>query len=403
MSNTDASASPALDSAWRDYRDRIEALRARLLASPLAADPGDRMRAQRWLLQAQAASYNLVVAPRQSHPHFFVGTAFEPNVYAWLLPNADFLYRYAFLDGARRFRIRGTRGTSRFLEAQTIRGFWGDPDLKLLQTYDFDRFELANGELVVGVGPEAARDGANWIATDPSSSNNTLIVREAFWDWGAERRAELGIEPIDAVAPPAEPDEAQLVARLGAASRMMEFCLQAFSGGLSEEVLSSVGVNRFRLIDTSRDEHAANPSAGYVPAVYELGDDEALLVEVQPPRARYWSIHLGDVWWQVTDYANRQSSLNGHQVMPDADGRVRIAICARDPGIANWLDTAGIPRGVALLRWYFTDTYPEPRARRMPLRDLRTALPPATAAVAPAQRAQQVAARRAAVLRRYGQ
>jgi hypothetical protein len=46
----------SLDAAWRDYREGLEALRDRMLASPLAADSGERVRAQRWLLQAQAAS-----------------------------------------------------------------------------------------------------------------------------------------------------------------------------------------------------------------------------------------------------------------------------------------------------------------------------------------------------------
>src|SRR5262245_42347642 len=123
-------APDSLDGAWRDYRERLDALRARMLASPLAADPADRARAHAWLMQAQAAAHNLAIAPRQSHPEFFASTVFEPNVYSWLLPNADFLYRYAFVDGARHFRIRGTRGSSHFLEAQTIRGFWRDPDLK---------------------------------------------------------------------------------------------------------------------------------------------------------------------------------------------------------------------------------------------------------------------------------
>jgi len=105
-----------LDTAWHAYRARVEALRERMLASPLAADPADRVRAHAWLMQAQAAAYNLAIAPRSSHPKFLLSTVFEPNVYTWLLPNADFLYRYAFLDGARRFRIRGTRGSAHFLE-----------------------------------------------------------------------------------------------------------------------------------------------------------------------------------------------------------------------------------------------------------------------------------------------
>lgn len=398
------SPTPALDAAWRDYRDRLDALRERMFASPLAADPADRVRAQTWLMQAQAAAWNLAIAPRSSHPKFLLSTVFEPNVYSWLLPNADFLYRYAFVDGARRFRIRGTRGSAHFLEAQTIRGFWGDLDLKPLATWDVDRFERSNdGALEIEVGPERPRDCPNWIATDPAASINTLILREAFYDWSSERRAELSIEPLDGPSAPAELGERELADRLGAASRMIEFCFQAFSGGLTQEVLAAVGTNRFRLIDTSQDEHAANPSAGYVPAVYELGADEALIVEVPVPRARYWNIHLGDVWWQVTDYANRQSSLNGRQVVPDADGRVRIVVSARDPGIANWLDTAGIARGVALLRWYFTDDHPAPSVERVRCDAVLARLPASTRRVTPEERRAAIALRRDVLQRRYGQ
>lgn len=393
-----------LDAAWHAHRARVEALRERMLASPLAADPADRLRAHGWLLQAEAAAYNMAIAPRPSHPKLLLSTVFEPNVYSWLLPNADFLYRYAFLDGARRFRIRGRMGSAHFLEAQTIRGFWGDPDLKLLASYDLDRFEHGpDGSLEIAVGPTKPADCPNWIATDPSSDRNTLILREAFYDWASETRAELSLEPEDGPLAPAERSAESLAERLDAASRMLEFCFQAFSGGLTQEVLDAVGTNRFRLIDTSRDEHAANPSAGYVPAVYALAEDEALVVEVAAPQARYWNLHLGDVWWQVTDYANRQSSLNGRQVATDPDGRVRIVVSARDPGVANWLDTAGIARGVALLRWYFTRDYPEPAARVVRFDDLGSCLPAGTRRVSPAERRNSIAARRAVLQRRYGQ
>jgi len=397
-------ANAILDGAWRTLRDRVDAVRERMFASPLAADPADRVRAQTWLLQAQAAAYNLVVAPRPSHPKFLLSTVFEPNVYGWLLPNADFLYRYAFVDGAQRFRVRGTRGSTHFLEVQTIRGFWGDADLKLLATYDLDRLPAArDGGIEIEIGPEAPRDGAAWIATDPSSSNNTIIVREAFYDWAKERRAELSIERVDGPDAPAGLDERALAARSEAAARMIEFCFQTFSGGLTDEILAAVGHNRFRLIDTSQDAQAANPSAGYVPAVFALEPDEALIVEVTPPEARYWSLQLGDVWWQAIDYANRQSSLNGRQVATDADGVARIVISARDPGVANWLDTAGVARGVALLRWYFTNSYPAPEARRVRIDAVRDHLPATTERVSPAQRARRIALRREVLQRRYGQ
>jgi hypothetical protein len=394
--------SPAMKSAWAAYHREIEDLQAQIYGSDLAADPADQARAHYWFMQAQALAFNLTVAPRQSHPVFFTSTVFEPNHYTWILPNADFLYRYAFVDGARRYRITGRRGGSHFLEAQTISGFFGDPGLKLLETYDFDRFETApDGGVEIGVGPEPPPGCPNWIATDPSNGNNAIIVREAFYDWTGEPAAMLRIEPVDP-GPMTELDEPELIRRLDAAARLMKFCHNTFSGGLTEQVLRAVGPNRFLLVDTSKDEHASNPSAGYVPCVYDLRPDEALLVEIDRPQARYWNIHLGDVWWQVTDFTHHQSSLNGHQVRFDRDGKARIVIARADPGVANWLDTVGNPKGVALLRWYFTDSYPTPAARVVRIADLRAESPQETVWVTPEERRRALDDRRAAVMKRYG-
>jgi hypothetical protein len=391
-----------MESAWAAYHREIEELRAKIYGSALAADPADQARAHYWFMQAQALAFNLTVAPRQSHPVFFTGTVFEPNLYTWILPNADFLYRYAFVDGARQYRITGRRGTSHFLEAQTISGFFGDPDLKLLKTYDFDTFETGpDGSFEIGVGPAPLPGCPNWIATDPGNGNNTIIVREAFYDWSGETAASLKIEPVDP-GPMTELDEPEMIRRLGAEARLMKFCHNTFSGGLTEQVLGAVGTNRFLLVDTSKDEHASNPSAGYVPCVYDLKPGEALLIEVDQPKARYWNIHLGDVWWQVTDFTHHHSSLNGFQVKFDPDGKARIVIAGEDPGVANWLDTVGVSKGVALLRWYFTDSYPAPAARVVRLDGLRTELPAETAWVTAEERAGVVAARREAVMRRYG-
>ena len=392
-----------MDAAWRAYQDEFETLRGMLYGSALAAEPANQARAHRWLMQAQALAYNLVIAPDQSRPRFFVNTVFEPGIYDWILPNADFLYRYAFVDGAGRFRITGRRGGSHFLEAQTIGGFFGDSDLKLLSTYDFDKFARnADGDFEIIVSAERPDDCPNWIAIDPARGNNTIIVREAFYDWNAEAKSELRIESLDPPKPAAPPDEAEFIRRLGAASRFMWFCFKTFSGGLTQQVLDAVGTNRFLLVDTSKDEHASNPSAGYVPAVYDLKPGEAMIIEVDAPKARYWNLHLGDVWWQVTDFTHHQSSLNGHQAIPDGDGKVRIVIAAEDPGVANWLDPVGNPKGVALLRWYFTDSYPTPAARVVPARLVLTELPLDTVLVTPSQRREALAARQDAVLRRYG-
>ena len=96
---------------------------------------------------------------------------------------------------------------------------------------------------------------------------------------------------------------------------------------------------------------------------FELEPDEALILEVEPPKGVYWSYSLGNQWWETIHYGRHQSSLNGHQASIDSDGMLRVVICSQDPGVANWLDTAGHSNGAMLLRCVRTETAPVPSAR----------------------------------------
>jgi len=393
-------ASPVLTRAWESHASGIEEIRRSLLARSWARDPAEQVRAQQFLMQAQAAAFNLVIAPDPLRPTFLLNTVFEPNLYTWLMPNPDCVYRYAFVDGAHSFQITGRTSHAHIAELQVIGGFWGDPDLALLGNYDLTHFESeGDGSLEIFVGPEAPRAARNWIKTDPARVN-TLILREIFLDWSAVGASKVMIEPLEEPPGPRIPSEAALAARLAASLRMIRFCIDAFSTGLTERVLEAVGWNRFQHVDTSRDEDAANPSIGYVPAIYDLGRDEALIITLEPPEARYWNVHLGDLWWQVADFTYRQSSLNGQQVERDADGRVRLVISAEDPGLANWLDPGGAQKGVALVRWHSSRATPVPSITRTAFARLRDHLPSATREVSPAERRLSLHARRRGVLRR---
>lgn len=410
MSNGQVAGSPpALDAAWKTYREGIEALRETLHAMPIARTAADHAAADRWLLQAQAAAHNLVFAPDPRQPRFLLHSVFEPNVYSWLLPNPDFLYRYAFLDGRGSYRIEGLRRNAHFVDAQMISGFWGDPKMRMMESYNFDALGIAAGEKVaIHLGPEPPEQPGPWIRTDPGAERNTLIVREAFYDWSREQRSSLRIESPAVSGSRARPTiespapvEVELAHRLDAALRMIRFCHDTFSGRLTANVVEAVGTNRFLLLDTSRNEDAANPVAGYVPVVFELAPGESLVIEFEIPKASYWGLQLGDLWWQAADYVDHQSSLNGRQVEADRDGRARVVVAADDPGVANWLDTTGLSRGVVLLRWYLADRHPVPDVKRMRTSELAEALPPETARVDRVERRRRLAARREAVLHRY--
>jgi hypothetical protein len=53
-----------------------------------------------------------------------------------------------------------------------------------------------------------------------------------------------------------------------------------------------------------------------------------------------------------------------------ADGTVRLVVAHADPGVANWIETAGHRRGTMCLRFVGAKKHPEPRARVVGLGEL---------------------------------
>ena len=82
---------------------------------------------------------------------------------------------------------------------------------------------------------------------------------------------------------------------------------------------------------------------------------------------------------------------------------MRAVLALRDPGVPNWLDPAGIPIGIALLRWYKASGVLVPKVTRVKLTDVRRHLPADTPVVSPQRRRVELDSRRLASLRRYGQ
>jgi hypothetical protein len=174
----------------------------------------------------------------------------------------------------------------------------------------------------------------------------------------------------------------------------IEFWLQIEEAGRAQ------GINVFRRPDARTDMGGAAENVS-VWGSWELGPDQALVIEVVPPKALYWSVALGNYWWETIDYANHQSSLNGHQAVLDREGVFRAVVAHRDPGVANWLDTAGHARGPMIFRWLRADDTPVPLTRVVDLADLDPLLPRDTARVDAEARRAAVERRRAGVRRRF--
>lgn len=311
----------------------------------------------------------------------------------WGLDCADALYAQTPLRGGAVYRIRGKRGSAHFMGFQLMAG--------LRPAADVDADSLArapDGSFEIVLSKEH-RPG-NWIELPDDAT--TLAVRQFFYDWDRELPGSLWIERIDATpgSVPGPITSAPVERWLDALGQFVrsnaDYWKQISVAKRTQAPNSFPKEHGIGAIAAASQKYQAF-GIGY----YELGPDEALIVEVKPPRAKYWSLHLGNFWMESLDFANHQSSLNGHQARLDRDGAFRAVVAHRDPGVPNWLDTAGHAEGAMIYRWNQADSAPVPTARVVKLASVRDALPDDTPRVTAAQRAEQIERRRAHVQRRF--
>jgi hypothetical protein len=312
------------------------------------------------------------------------------NVYKWGMDCPDCIYTGASLRPGESYRITGNRGTARYVGLQSMAGMASSANILL------DELDLGPGGEVDLILSAQEHEG-NWLPLAEDASN--LVVRHFFYDWDTEVASSLSIERI---GPAAERTSRAAVDPRAVVARQV-VALGDFVVGNLDFFLQFSQPETPNTFLPPLDGTAMGAAAENRPVIgsWELAPGEALLLEVPPPEGLYWSYSLGNPWWETIDYAAHQSSLNGFQADVDSDGMVRAVVAHEDPGVANWLDTAGHSAGPMILRCVRTETAPVPTARVLPLAEVADALPPETRRVGPDERHAVLAARRQAVSRRF--
>lgn len=373
----------------RALEEMIEGLRraGEVLRS---ADPAGLAAGYRHLLVLLTLGIDEALRPSDAfEPHLAPGNV--DAVLKWGMDCPDAAYLGAPLRGDAVYRITGARGSVRYLGFQVMAGMASAANVVV---DDLDLGRDGSLELWLSAEPRAG----NWMQIPTGRSG--LVVRQFFYDWENEVPARLSIERVEGGAP-AEPWPVagsgvarQLVALGEFVEASLKFWREVEEGGRAQ------GLNRFREPVARTDLGGAAESVT-VWGSWDLTDDEALVIEVAPPDALYWSVALGNYWWESIDYADHQSSLNGHQAVLDDDGVFRAVVAHRDPGVANWLDTTGERRGPMIFRWVRAAAAPVPAARVVPFGSIGEALPPATTRMDPDARRAVIARRRVGVRRRF--
>ena len=418
----------------------------------LPAPPTDRNLAEgyRYLLGTVASALERALFEDPAFPYFRQAISVRAKA---TIDNADAIYFAAPIDGEAATIVRGRaqdtrhwRGEPRaasgrlapqYLIFECASGFAGDsgslaelaPGTRAMTgMLDVSKLAVeADGSFEILCAPERpAGFAGNFLCTRVERRGRRYVGayvsgRQLFYDWAREDPVELTItrDGAELEAPPTYEPTAAAAAlrRTGEIARAQVHFWNEFYDVLLETYGDRNGDGkRFMPRNAFNEPNAASGATGggmstniYAGGVFELGPDEALVVESRiPVSPMYIGFHLSNFWGESFDYANHITSLNGFQSETDPDGAIHYVIAHRDPGVPNWLDTTGQPEGFMAPRWAFLEkpppaSWPTIRATRVPFAEIRKHLPAGTRRVSPDERVAQIRIRQLHVQRRFSQ
>jgi hypothetical protein len=277
-----------------------------------------------------------------------------------------------------------------------------DINLSIHSSWAWLKPSLPKGDLGVGdltVGPGGAVEiflggeprAANWLPLPPDAQ--FIQLREYHADYASHRPGQWDIERLGASAQaPARPGPQEVAARFGGALDWAQKYGSFHRASLTSGRTFPQAANT---MSPPAPNKGGNSHIWYGFGRFELARGEALILEFDRPQARLWSVQwLLDPWYENPDLLTRLTGIVGSEAHVDRDGRVRIVFAAEDPGVRNWLDVGGYPKGLFVTRWIWCAEGPQTQMSVTPLAELRARLPADTPAFGPEERAAQIARRR---------
>ena len=309
----------------------------------------------RMLARVTALCSELMMDADPELPWFFAMTTLERYVAG---PNPDGVYHLCTIDGGRRYRIDGDRGTVTYLGFQILAGTGMQPRRMAAHLSDRDLAIGNDGSFSLVLSekePDASElEGAHWLGIPDDAS--AIVVRQYAADLEAEELASYEITPLETPGAPPVPSDEVIAGRLTAMAWTMAK-LATLHRTIMPELLEDP--NRFVTAEASAIGAAdSTPDNLYMIGTFRLEPDQALVVDVVPPEGRFWNLTIENIWHECIDVRRRRSSITNAAAERRTDGTVRFVLAARDPGSPNWLDTGDRHRGFMIFRWLDNPTPP---------------------------------------------
>jgi hypothetical protein len=355
--------------AWEEFCDTLKAAGASLHFPGAPRDAASQAEGLRYLTRLTRAGLEAFV--EHADPHAPVLHRVVHETIKMGSDNPDNHYLTARIDGRLEYRLEGKRNTVHYLGFGTQIGHYGEsggmPPTGYLEASDLDVDDDGNFSIILS---STSREG-NWLPMQPESG--TLIVRQTFLDRANETAAELRLTPLGEhpEVHPVTPE--QMDEGLRSASTLVAGASLLFAKWARDFQRHSNTLPRFD--QATSDGAGGDPNIAYFHSHWALGPDEALVIEAHPPQCEHWNFQLNNYWMESLDYRNFRIHINKHDAHYEENGSIRIIVAHHDPGVPNWVNTAGHESGTMCFRWVRADSHPVPQTKVIRLSELADQAP----------------------------
>ncbi len=289
--------------------------------------------------------------------------------------NPDAIYRTAIIDGSRQYVIEGQIDPANPAVQLVIEIDAADlarPASMMDMSSSTPRVQSVTVAILIDSKMQIGTDGIFRVTLggDGSGPNHvelrpgllTVGTRDILSEWH-QRPARLTIREVTSPSPtppafaPLSPDKLrdQVLADLPDFIKFWAHFPDHWFGGLKPNAHS--------------EPMGRTGGWGFVAGLrFDLQPDEAMVVTTTRGGAGYTGFQLNDPWMIQPDARRYQVCLNSSQARLSDDGSATYVIAAQDPGVANWLDPAGVSSGLGVLRW---QAVPDGATKEGLVRDVR--------------------------------
>jgi len=391
-----------MNEAWVTFASEIAALGELVEGAPFNND--QQTAAEGYRHMARYLSTMIAKFTDHNNPDYPLFVRFPNHVARIGWDNPDNPYLSSVVRGDHSYRIRGNIKNFDLVTFNVYSGMLGYTpiaDMRTISGITSDELEVESDGSFELILSEQSQPG-NWLKLESDADN--VVIRRLVSNWQESDEGDWEIVNLNTLGTsPERATSAEVVEQLHESIKMVRGVREILT--VAHRILFQLKLSPNEVPVPQLGDPAlpmSDPAQATSRAFFQLAQNEALLITVPEMDCRFANIQLANPWMESLDYANRQSSLNNYSRKVDADGKIRYVISATDPGVPNWLDTAGYPEGSLFARWTYCKEYPnELDARVVNLSALRELLPESTPMVSLAEREQVIQLRQSAISRRY--